>query len=125
MAKKRRRRGLGMLVQKHGKVVDIPVRAGTIVRLREGRNGVLGKRKAVVVGSAPVSDFSRAYGRQVYVCEVSGRFPGGANVTSTGAGDLYPVGKAKRVPRICKEAMADYRDMYPSLVRSRGRKRSR
>lgn len=113
-----------MLVRKHGEIVDIPVRAGTVVRLREGRNGVVGKTKALVLGNAPASAFSRAYGRQVYVCTVSKRFPGGADVSTKGAGDLYPVGKAKRVPVVCKEALADYKQSYEGLIATR-KKRSR
>lgn len=50
-----------MRVSKNGNVVDIPVRAGTVVK---------------------------------------------------GAGDVYPVGRAKRVPKMCKEALAEYKKSY-------------
>lgn len=125
MARRRKKRGLGMLVQKHGKIVDIPVRAGTVVRLREGRSGKVTSQKAMVLGNAPASAFSRAYGRQVYVCTVSNRFPGGANVSTTGAGDLYPVGQAKRVPVVCKEALADYKQSYEGLITTRKKRSGR
>lgn len=105
-----------MRVQKGGKIVDIPVRAGTIVRLRESRSGKVSDQKAVVVGLAPPSNFSRAYGRQAYVCTV---FREGAFVSTTGAGDLYPVGKAKRVPKVCREALARFEEQYPTLARKR------
>lgn len=110
-----------MLVKKKGKIVDIPVKAGTVVRLREGRSGKLTNMRAIVMGTQPADNYSRAYGRQVYVCQFfRGRH--GPHVATTGAGDLYPVGKVKRIPKGCKEAMADYERMYPSLARKRKRK---
>lgn len=98
-----------MRVQKNGKIVDIPVRAGTVVKLREGRNGVVGGQKAIVVGSMKPSNFSRGYGRQVYVCTVHSDGP---SISEKGAGDVYPVGKAKRVPKMCKAALAEYKKSY-------------
>lgn len=95
-----------MRVQKKGKVVDIPIRQKTIVRLREGRNGNLTKKRAIVMGLAPTSDFSRAYGRQAYVCTIRGNY---VHISETGAGDLYPVGRAKRVPNICRGAFEEYK----------------
>jgi hypothetical protein len=110
------------LVKKHGRVVDIPVRARTVVRTRESRSGKLTDQKAIVVGTAPASDFSRAYGRQVYVCQVFGKSK--AYVSTTGAGDLYPVGTAKRIPKVCKDALAEFEASYPTLARRRkGRSR--
>jgi len=109
-----------MRVRKHGQIVDIPVKAGTVVRLREQSSGKVTDQKGIVVGLAPASDFSRAYGRQAYVCTV---FREGAFVSTTGAGDLYPVGKAKRVPAVCKRALADFEERYPALARRRKHKR--
>lgn len=108
-----------MRVQKKGKVVDIPIRQKTIVRLREGRNGTLTKTKGIVMGLVPPSDFSRAYGRQAYVCTIRGDH---VHVHTTGAGDLYPVGRAKRIPKSCQSALREYEESYPSLAR---KKRSR
>lgn len=98
-----------MRVSKNGKIVDIPVRAGTVVKLRENRSGKVTSQKAIVVGAAKASAFSRAYGRQVYVCTMH---RDGPSISETGAGDVYPVGRAKRVPKMCKEALADYKRTY-------------
>lgn len=95
-----------MRVQKKGKIVDIPVRQKTIVRLREGRSGNLLKTKGIVMGLAPHTNFSRAYGRQAYVCTIRGDY---VHVHETGAGDLYPVGRVKRIPKSCRAAFEDYK----------------
>lgn len=95
-----------MRVTKHGKIVDIAIRAGTIAKLRESRSGKVTDQKAVVVGQVPPSSFSRAYGKQVYVCVFHGKQP---HISETGAGDLYPVGRAKRVPVACKTALREYK----------------
>lgn len=109
-----------MRVSKHGKIVDIPVRAGTIVRTRESGSGIVTSQKAVVVGLAPPDDFSRAYGRQAYVCTVYGK--NDAHVNTVGAGDLYPVGRAKRVPKVCLAALQEFESSYPSLARRKRRR---
>lgn len=96
-----------MRVSKHGKIVDIPVRAGTIVKLRESRSGKVTGQKAIVVGAVKPSSFSRAYGKQVYVCTVYGKDD--AHITEKGAGDVYPVGRGRRVPKVCKTALAEYK----------------
>ena len=98
-----------MRVMKKGKVVDIPVRAGTIAKTRESSTGRVTGEKVIVVKSAKPSDFSRAYGRQVLACTVR---RGEAFVREVGAGDLYPVGKAKRVPKMCKAAALEYEARY-------------
>lgn len=101
-----------MRVQKKGEIIDIPVKRGTVVKLRSGRSGAVmtgrGSR-AIVVGFDKPSAFSRAYGKQALVCSI-GR--GGASVRSVGAGDLYPVGSTKRMPKACREALADYKRTY-------------
>ena len=98
-----------MRVSKNGQIVDIPVRAGTVVKLRENRSGNVTGQKALVVGAMKPSDFSRAYGKQVYVCTVD---RGGASISEKGAADVYPVGRAKRVPKMCKDALAEYKKDY-------------
>lgn len=95
-----------MRVSKHGQIVDIPVRAGTVVKLRESRSGNVTTQKAIVVGALKPSRFSRAYGRQVYYCTV---YRDGAHIGETGAGDVYPIGRARRVPKVCKVALAEYK----------------
>lgn len=93
------------VVRKKGKLVDIPVKRGTVVRLREGRDGTLTNQRAIVMGNVKASSFSRAYGRQVYVCVISGvRGKRDADVFEKGAGDLYPVGRVKKIPVACRVA---------------------
>jgi hypothetical protein len=110
-----------MRVMKKGKVVDIPVKQGTVVRLRTGRNGTLTNQRGIVMGSLPADSFSRAYGRQVIVCTFYGKKGRQRFVSSTGAGDVYPVGKVKKIPKQCREAVADYKEMYPALFKKRKR----
>ncbi len=108
------------VVRKHGQLVDIPVKAGTIVKLRDHRTGkVIDDRKAIVVGLQPPSNFSRAYGRQAYVCVVESK--DNAFVKTEGRGDLYPIGRAKRVPAVCRRALEEYERMYPTLARKKRR----
>jgi len=97
-----------MIVKKHGKLVNIPVRAGTVVAIRSS-SGKLTGTKAIVVGLQKANSFSRAYGRQAYYCVFHGKE---ALIGTTGAGDLYPVGRAKRVPKVCKVALATYKRSY-------------
>ena len=98
-----------MRVQKNGRIVDIPVRAGTVVKLRENRSGNVTGQKAIVVGAMKPSDYSRGYGKQVYVCTV---YRDGPSISEKGAADVYPVGRAKRVPKMCKEALVEYKKTY-------------
>lgn len=112
------------VVRKKGKLVDIPVKSGTVVRLRENRSGKLTNMRAIVMGTQPASDYSRAYGRQVFVCQFFGRGQGRERyVSTTGAGDLYPVGKVKRIPKTCREALADYERANPTEARRKRKKR--
>lgn len=108
-----------MIVKKKGALVDIPIKVGTIVRLRQGRDGVLTERKGIVLQRAPATDFTRAYGQEVFVCEFfrpTGGWKGGPVVSRRGVHDLYPVGRGKqRVPPACKPALEAYAKMYPSL----------
>lgn len=90
-----------MLVRKNGQVVDIPIRSRAIVRLRscpEVRGLVLRNQKA--------SDFSRVYGRQVYVWR-------NGSIAIENVGDLHPIGVAKRVPQVCRQALVEYLADYP------------
>jgi hypothetical protein len=113
-----------MRVSKKGKIVDIPIRQKTIVKLREGRTGKLTNKRAIVLGVAPASDYTRAYGREVFVCHIGKHYRdyGGTHVTRRGAGDLYPVGKAKRIPKQCREALEKYEHNYPTLARRKRRR---
>ena len=108
-----------MRVMKKGRVVDIPVKRGTVVKLRESRSGKVTNTKAIVIGTAPASDFSRAYGRQVFVCTFYGKKSRTRSVSTKGANDLFPVGKVKRIPRECKEALLEYEAAYPMLARKK------
>lgn len=101
-----------MRVQKKGKIVDIPVKRGTVVKLRDGRSGNVTNQRGIVVGVVPSSAFSRAYGKQVYVCTIYGKKSRMTAVWEKGANDLYPVGSTKRIPKICREALADYKQRY-------------
>ncbi len=109
MAKKKRR-GLGLVVMKKGKLTDIPVKAKTVVRLREGSGGKVGTRKAIVMGTvtgAKSAAYSRAYGKQVYVCMiVSGHGP---YIMVRGAADVYPVGAAKKMPASCTSELRRFK----------------
>lgn len=99
-----------MRVYKKGRVVDIPVKTGTIARTREGGSGkVIAGKQVMVVGVVPPSAYSRAYGRQVFVCEIYGKKDRKVAISERGAGDLYPVGAAKKVPKLCREALAEYK----------------
>lgn len=96
-------RGRGALVAR-GAVVDV-------VHPRGGMKITRG----VVVGAVPESDFSRAYGRQVLVCELSKR--GGAHVSEVGAGDAIVRGRVKKMPKACAPAVAEYKESYAPLFR--------
>lgn len=85
----------------------IPVARGAVVNVVHPRGGLAYKR-AIVVGVAPASDFSRAYGRQVYVCDARGR----VSVSEIGAGDAIPVGRVKKIPKACVTALQDYKRSY-------------
>ena len=100
------------VVRKKGRLVDIPVKRGTVVRLRENRSGNLTNQKAIVVGVAKASPYSRAYGRQVLVCTIYGKKSRDYYVSEKGAGDLYPVGAVKKIPKACRDAAIEYRKSY-------------
>lgn len=99
------------VVKKKGKLVDIPVKRGTVVRLRDS-NGRLTNSKGIVVGVSKPSSFSRAYGRQVLVCTAHGKKDREYFVSEEGAGDLYPVGTTKRIPKACAAKAVEYRKEY-------------
>lgn len=115
-----------MYVKKKGRIVDIPVKRGTVVKLRESRSGKVTNQRGIVVGTAPASNFSRAYGRQVYVCTFAPkgmRSLSKTRVSTKGANDLYPVGKVKKLPKACRAALAEYKATYPSLAGGKRRRR--
>lgn len=112
-----------MRVHKKGQIVDIPIRQKTIVKVRDSQGKVINKR-AIVMGLAPESNFTRAYGREAFICFIgkSHKAYGGPYVVRRGANDLYPVGRAKKIPKQCREALEQYEHNYPTLGRKKRRK---
>lgn len=108
------------------KAKNIPVARGTVVHLRESRTGKVIKTKGIVMRNLKPSAFSRAYGRQVAVC-----VPGSTNgrrdfvIYEKGAGDLFPVGKVKRIPKGCATALAIEKKTHPQLFGARKTRRRR
>lgn len=96
---------------KYGILPKPPVARGTVVRLREGRNGVATNKRGIVISNVKADAFSRAYGRQVHVCVFYGKKPSArtADISEKGAHDLIPVGKVKKIPKACREAMKEYK----------------
>lgn len=88
-----------------------PVARGTVVRLREGRNGVLGNKRGIVISNTKSSAYTRAYGREVHVCVFYGKKPSTrtADISEKSVTMLVPVGKVKRIPKACREAMKEYK----------------
>lgn len=109
---------------KYGILPPPPVKSKTVVRLRDnqGRAYKGSGSRAIVMGSTPSSSFTRAYGRQVFVCHLFAKGKK-ANVFTKGAGDLIPVGVAKRIPKVCREALAEYEETYPTLARKKRKRR--
>jgi hypothetical protein len=110
-------------VMKKGRVVDIPIRQKTIVKVRDSSGKVINKR-AIVMGLAPENNFTRAYGREAFICFIGKQHKpyGGPYVVRRGANDLYPVGRAKHVPKQCREALEQYEHNYPQLARKKRRR---
>src|ERR1700730_16661541 len=103
------------------------VKRGAVVRIREGRDGVLSNRRGIVMSAAPNSDYVRAYGPEFYVCEVFSE-PGTAlvvrdavkskdiarikqlvehatTISEKNVSMLQVVGRVKKIPQICTYAM--------------------
>lgn len=98
----------------------IPVARGAVVNVVHPRGGFKDER-VIVVGVAPADDFSRAYGRQVYVCDARGLThargaardrAGTVSISEIGAGDAIPVGRVKKIPKACMAALQDYKRSY-------------
>lgn len=81
---------------------SVPVARGAVVDVRKSSFTVRG----IVVGVIPPTDFSRAYGRQVMVCDMKGREP---HIWEVGAGDAIVRGRVKKIPLACAEAVAEYK----------------
>jgi hypothetical protein len=102
------------------------IERGTVVQLRDNQ-GRLYNTRAIVMGKAPSTNYTRAYGAEYYVCEVSSP-PGMALVVSDAvktkdkaeikravdksalileknATLLKPVGRVKKIPQVCALAM--------------------
>ena len=94
-------RALPRGVAKH----KIPVARGAVVNGVHPRGGFKFER-AIVMGVVPPNDFSRAYGRQVYVCDARGT----VSVSEIGAGDARPVGRVKKIPKQCLVALRNYKE---------------
>lgn len=113
---------------KYGILPPPPVARGTVVRLRYGRNGELTNKRGIVMGNVKADNYSRAYGREVYVCTVSGDGASANRRASkamkagedrvakaivkkhTGVEEknismVMPVGRVKKIPKICQLAM--------------------
>lgn len=102
------------------KAKNIPIARGTVVHLRDS-NGRVMPTKGIVMRNQKPSAFSRAYGRQVMVCVVHGRTFSG--IHHKGAGDLFPVGKVKRIPKVCRDALAQEKVYNPTLFGAKTRRR--
>lgn len=106
-------------VQKRRGLVDIPLKRGTVVRGRSSRSGAVEGRRGIIVGIAPHTNFSRAYGTEYFVCTI---FPDGGNVSRRNGAQFIAVGRVKKLPVECKEALSEYERRYPSLGRKKRRK---
>lgn len=102
------------------------VERGVVVRFRDS-NGKLTTARGVVMGNTPSNAFTRAYGREVYVCMVDA--PAGAEMIARDANKrrdkqeidkivtrstmifeksptlLKPIGRVKKMPALCTLAM--------------------
>jgi hypothetical protein len=113
---------------KYGILPPPPVARGTVVRLRQGRNGELTNRRGIVMGKVKPDNYSRAYGPEVYVCTISGDAVRASRVASKALKSgkrkiakaivekhtdvseknttmVVPVGRVKKIPKICQLAM--------------------
>lgn len=113
-------------IHKRRGLVDIPLRRGTVVRKRDSRSGsVAGNKRAIILGVAPGSNFTRAYGQEYFVCTIDPRYSikeSGAFVERKNGAQFMAVGRVKKMPKQCKEALLDYEQSYPSLGRKKRRK---
>lgn len=82
-----------------------PVQRGAVVNVHHARGGY-SMKKAIVIGVVPPDDFSRAYGRQVFVCNF---YSDGPSISEVGSRDAVVVGKVKKLPAACKRALAEYK----------------
>ena len=101
-----------MRVQKKGKIADIPVTRGTIIKLRSGSGGKVTNVRGIVVGVVKPDSFSRAYGKQIFVCTFPSRGKAKKSnpvISEQGANDAYPVGRVKKLPKVCREALTEYK----------------
>ncbi len=105
-----KRRGLQM----------IPLKRGTVVRSRDSRSGsITGGRRGIIVGVAPSSNYSRAYGKEYFVCQLGFKGAEYAHVTRKNGSEFMAMGKVKKIPAECREALATYDQRYPSLGRKK------
>ena len=88
---------------------NLPIHCRTVVCLREHSGGKITKTRGIVLGTQEPSDFSRAYGRQVYVGIVDKRK---SFILVEAAYDLWPIGKAKRIPSAMKTALVKFKTLH-------------
>ena len=81
---------------------SVPVARGAVVDVRKSSFTVRG----IVVGVIPPTDFSRAYGRQVMVCDMKGREP---HIWEVGAGDAIVRGDGTAPYRMSTSPRSGFR----------------
>lgn len=131
---KRKRRGLGFRPSSYPRGLDTRdkrVNRGAVVKIRRGRNGELTNDRGIVMGYTKASDYTRAYGREVFVCELEPRagvetriasdakkmgrkteaqkiLANAAHITEKSISMLVPVGRVKKIPPACRAAKKEY-----------------
>ncbi len=81
-----------------------PATRGAVVSIVHPRGGLKMKR-AIVVGAGARDGYSRAYGKQILVCDLKH----GASISEVGAGDAIVHGRVKKMPKACRVALAEYK----------------
>jgi|WetSurMetagenome_2_1015567.scaffolds.fasta_scaffold117312_2 hypothetical protein len=90
----------------------LPIHCRTIVLLRENCSGkLIEDSQSIVLGQAPATDYTRAYGPEVYVATIY-QHPaalGRVSISRKNRASLWPMGRAKRIPEICRTALQAYK----------------
>ena len=107
-------------IAKRGAFRDIQLKRGAVVRKRDSRSGSSrGMPRGIILGVAPSSNYSRAYGKEYFVCQISGDY---VHVTRKNSAEFIAAGRVKRVPKSCEAALRDYEEKYPQLGRKKRRR---
>ena len=95
---------------KYGILPPPPIKRGTVVQLRDS-NGRLMNKRGIVLSNTKPSAYTRAYGREVHVCIFFGKKPTTrtASISEKSTTILSPVGKVKKIPKACRDAMKEYK----------------